>query len=377
MMNTATPLEQYEADLASGAIRNDPHQRVALAALEDIYQRLIRQEQRGVVMRSFSKAHRLLRSGPDTEKTGLYLWGSVGIGKTYLMDLFFEALPIEKKWRVHFHHFMREIHTRLTQYQGQTDPLKVIAREIRNRCVILCFDEFFVNDITDAMLLAGLLDAMFSAGVVMVATSNTAPSHLYWRGLQRQRFLPAIALIEKHMQVVHLETAQDYRVQYLKQTGVYFYPLNQGTQHKMESAFEKMAMHPVTDEPLCLLGRTIKVVKRSYDVAWFEFDVLCQPPRGTADYIELAGLFSTIFVSGIASIASDDKNKLMYLINLIDILYDHGVIVMLSANTPLDEIYPNGRLVHSFKRTLSRLHEMQSLAYWHSSKHNTLAKKKN
>ena len=295
---------------------------------------------------------------------GLYLSGKVGIGKTYLMDIFYGSLPFKKKRRQHFHGFMREVHLALKGLQGHKNPLIWIAKDIAKETHVLCFDEFFVSDIGDAMLLGGLLDALFKLDVTLVATSNCKPEALYPNGLQRQRFLPAIELLKNYCNVFEMGSKQDYRLRHLEQKGVYFYPLNPSAEKKLTALFEALAPGRVWEgEDIVIEGRPIKTKRKAMNVVWFDFDNICNIPRSPMDYIEIAQGFSTVIISGVPQIHGTDRNTITYFIYLVDIFYDHHVNLILSAEVPIDNIYPAGEKYFEFQRTQSRLIEMQSLHY--------------
>lgn len=295
---------------------------------------------------------------------GIYLWGTVGAGKTYLMDLFYENLLIKRKLRIHFHHFMQEVHESLTQLQGQPDPLRTVARHFSMRADVLCFDEFVVNDIADAMLLGRLLKFIFERGVILVATSNRPPDDLYWEGLQRKEFLPAIELMKDHCDVIQLSSEQDYRWRLLQQGGVYFTPLNDASKQNMQQCFDLYSHGSGKPGiPLIIEQRPIATIYQGQSIVWFDFKALCAPPRSQIDYLAIAKQFSVVLISNLPVIAPDDEATACYWIELIDIFYDNQTTLILSAEVPLKELYPSGKKQFEFERTLSRLIEMQSLEY--------------
>jgi cell division protein ZapE len=296
---------------------------------------------------------------------GLYLWGGVGIGKTWLMDIFYQSLPIAKL-RMHFHGFMQHIHQELKTLQGQADPLKKVAKRLAKQTRIICLDEFLVFDITDAMLLANLLDALFKENITLVTTSNVAPTGLYHNGLQRNNFLPAIALLQKHLAVFHLQSMTDYRLRDLTATGTYFFPLNKDADLFMQQHFQRLTYGNLLEKNgIEIFNRKIKTLGVASDVIWFDFHELCHVPRSQMDYLEIAKSYSTILVSNVPKIEAHQDNIARYLINLIDVFYDSGVKLILSAAVAIDDLYPTGRLSFEFERTHSRLLEMQSRAYLH------------
>lgn len=300
----------------------------------------------------------------NSRSQGIYLWGGVGAGKTYLMDLFYQHLPIKRKLRIHFHHFMQEVHESLAQLQGTPDPLRIIARHFSMRTRILCFDEFVVNDIADAMLLGRLFHFLFERNVILFATSNRIPDDLYWEGLQRELFLPAIQLIKMHCDVIQLSSAQDYRWRALQQAGVYFTPLNEATNQSMQQYFDRYAHGSgKMGIPLIINQRPIATLSIGKSIVWFDFLSLCSPPRSQMDYLAIAQQFPVILISNVPIIAPDDEATACYWIELIDIFYDNNIVLILSASAPLKDLYPSGKKQFEFERTLSRLIEMQSVEY--------------
>lgn len=295
---------------------------------------------------------------------GLYIYGDVGRGKTYLMDMFYERLVERRKLRQHFHRFMQDIHGRLGELRDQADPLKTVARDFSERYRLICFDEFFVSDIADAMLLGTLFQELFERGVTLVATSNVAPDDLYKNGLQRARFVPAIDQIKSHCDVIATNGEADYRLRLLKTTDAYRYPLNEATEQAMHNDFDRLAPAGVTGPGhMSINFRSIAFVRRAVGIAWFSFDALCRGPRGTPDYIDLARCFGTVMVSDIPPLDATLENEARRFIALIDEFYDRRVNVILSAAVPLDELYSGSKLSFEFRRTVSRLQEMQSEQY--------------
>lgn len=295
---------------------------------------------------------------------GLYLWGAVGRGKSFLMDTFFACVPLEHKQRAHFHHFMQEIHARLAALKGQADPLPQVAREIAGHVRLLCLDEFHINDITDAMLMRGLLQGLFDHGVAVVATSNAKPDALYRNGLQRGLFLPTIALIKARMEVVHLDGGGDYRLCAVKQAGLYHTPLNDETERALEAIFRELAGGGGEQGArLQVEGRVIVAQRLGPGVAWFDFAELCAGPRSKADYIELARRFHAVLLSGVPQLDRQSLAQARRFLWLVDEFYDRGIRLILSAAVPLGQLGQAGLFEGEFERALSRLAEMQSHAY--------------
>lgn len=353
-----TPLARYDAGVAAGAWVTDPFQRLALRELTRIHEALRARRQLGLLQRWWQ------RWRPPQAPRGLYLWGGVGRGKTFLMDLFFDGLPGQRKLRLHFHRFMGRVHAELRTLKDVEDPLAVVADHFAERARVLCFDEFFVNDIGDAMLLGRLLEHLFARGVVLVATSNVRPDLLYREGLQRARFLPAIAAITRHCQVLELASPQDYRLRALSQAPVYHAPLGAAAEAALEQAFERLASaSPDPRTSLAVNDREIPVRRRAGDLIWFDFAALCLGPRAAADYIEIAQSFPTVLLSGVPQFDGSDDNAGRRFVHLVDEFYDRGVKLIVSAAAPPTELYQGDRLRLEFDRTASRLIEMQSQAY--------------
>ncbi len=296
----------------------------------------------------------------------MYLWGGVGRGKTYLMDIFFDCLPGDRKQRTHFHRFMQKIHQDLTQLQGRKNPLDEIAEAIAKDIQVLCFDEFFVQDIGDAMILGGLMKALFENGVILVATSNIHPDGLYENGLQRERFLAAIDLIKEHTEVAEIGSGVDYRLRSLKQANLYHCPITSDTEGILHQYFNELApdiSEIRSGEIVELLGREVRSRFCGDDVVWFEFDQLCAGPRSAFDYVELSKLFHALILSGVPRLGEDRKDQAKRFISLVDELYDRRVKLIISADVEIESLYQGGTLSFEFERTQSRLLEMQSEQY--------------
>jgi cell division protein ZapE len=295
---------------------------------------------------------------------GLYLWGSVGRGKTWLMDLFHASIPFARPQRSHFHHFMREVHGELARVRDQREPLATVAGRMAGRARVLCLDELYVSDIADAMILGGLFDNLLRRGVTLVLTSNVAPADLYRDGLQRSRFLPAIAMLESALDVLRLNGAVDYRLRQLRQARIYLDSAAADTPGRMRALFQQLAgEHGDADSELVIGGRKLRARRRSSDVVWFDFATLCAGARSQNDYIEIARDFHTVFLSDVPAMAEADNNAARRFIALVDELYDQGVKLVLSAATPPPGLYAGERLRLEFQRTQSRLVEMQSEEY--------------
>ncbi|MGQ9426163.1 cell division protein ZapE [Gilvimarinus sp. F26214L] len=357
-----TPKERYQSDLLQPGFLPDPAQEQVVDHLQDLYERLVRRPEpkRGLRFLPFLSAR------PIEPERGLYLWGGVGRGKTYLMDVFFESLPFENKMRAHFHRFMRRIHQELKSLAGHSDPLEQVADRLSREARIICFDEFFVSDITDAMILGNLLQALFRRGVCLVATSNITPDLLYKDGLQRERFLPAIALIQRHTRVVHVDSPTDYRLRALEKAELYHCPLDTRADESLSNSFANLTPEQVTVQHSATLeveGRPIKARCVADDVAWFDFPAICDGPRSQNDYIELAREFHTVLISNVPIFTAAIDDQARRFINLVDEFYDRNVKLVLSAAGPLESLYTGTRLRFEFERTASRLLEMQSHDY--------------
>lgn len=351
-----SPSARYAAGVAAGEWQDDPAQRVALVALDRVQAGLAAQ-------RPPSLWQRLRGQTPESPR-GLYLWGRVGRGKTFLCDLFHDSLATDAKRRVHFHRFMQDVHAELRRLEGRSDPLVDVAARIAGDVRVLILDEFFVGDIGDAMILGNLLQALFERGVVLVTTSNTPPPDLYRDGLQRERFLPAIALIERHCEVVELASPQDWRLRALKQAPVYYTPPGTEAERAMLGAFNRVAHGTLRkDFPLVVNDRPVEVRREADGAIWFTFDALCDGPRAVADYIEIARSYHTILVSGVPQFTPQTDDAARRFIELVDEVYDRGVNLVLSAAAPIVELYDGERLRAEFARTESRLIEMQSEDY--------------
>ncbi len=295
---------------------------------------------------------------------GIYLWGDVGRGKTLLMDQFYEELEIKAKRRIHFHRFMIHVHHELTKYPGKADPLKWVAKDIAKSTHIICFDEFFVSDIADAMLLGTLFQHLFRQGVTLVATSNIPPSNLYHNGLQRSKFLPTIALLEKHTTVLHLEDGEDYRLRTLSQAEIYHYPLDDIADQNMSGYFEALCHEGFESKKvLTIAGREIETVRCGDGVIWFLFSTICGSARSSLDYIEISKMYNTVLLSEVPIMSEAKEDAARRFITLVDELYDRQVKLIVSAQAPLTELYQGRLLKTEFERTESRMTEMQSIDY--------------
>ena len=346
-----TLLEKYDAAIACNDIVDDPLQRQLLGPLNDLAEMFAKPKRRWF---SFGKNQVIM---------GYYLYGPVGVGKTFLMDSFYDAVAISQKKRFHFHHFMQQIDAQLRRLQGQKNPLKQIAAELASSARLLCFDEFMVQDVAHAMILAELLKELFARDVVLVATSNTLPDDLYRNGPHRVRFLPAIAAIKSHCLVVSLGDKRDYRLGRLPELDTYVTPLGDAARSELARQFNMLAPTGQTITVLSVQNRDIPCVMCRERIVWFDFRVICNLPRSQLDYLEIADRFDTVFVSDIPRLEEKDTVFAILLVHFIDVMYDRGIRLILSAAAPVDELYTRGEMSQEFRRTSSRLHEMQSADY--------------
>ncbi len=354
--------QAYETSVERLGLVRDPAQQRVVEAMHDLEERLLAANR---PLRRLGRSLRLPLTSPGVR--GLYLWGGVGRGKTFLMDLFVESLPIERKRRIHFHRMMGEVHARRKALARVEDPLDRAAADIARETDVLCFDEFFVSDIGDAMILGRLLQGLFRRGVVLVATSNTAPSDLYRGGLQRERFLPAIDLIETHTRVLHIDGTTDYRLRLLQEAGTWIDSADANADARLERYFRQVASSRIEDGPILeVAGRDIRARKRARGVAWFDFAELCEQPRAAADYIEIARWHATVVVAGVPAMTAEHDDAARRFVTLVDEFYDRRVKLVLSAAAEPASLYRGRRLRREFERTASRLQEMQTAPYLHA-----------
>jgi cell division protein ZapE len=348
----------YERECVRLGYQPDPAQRKIIAQLDDLRTRLL-----APAPRSLLKG--LLSRGPQRElQKGLYVWGGVGRGKTFLMDLFFHSLPFKDKQRSHFHRFMQFVHDELRKHKERADPLELVADKVARRTRVLCFDELFVADIADAMLLGNLFRGLFDRGVTLVATSNVAPDDLYKEGLQRARFVPAIRLLKEHTHVVHVDAGADYRLRLLERATTWFDSGDPASDEALARLFEQIAGEPgKTDATLTLNHRRLHTRRQADETIWFTFRELCDGPRGQADYIEIARDYHTVVLSDVPVLGGESENQARRFVTLVDEFYDRAVKLIVSAASPVQELYRGSKLTFEFERTRSRLIEMQSQQY--------------
>ncbi|MBX3602173.1 MAG: AFG1 family ATPase [Rubrivivax sp.] len=346
----------YEATLAERGYRADEAQLRAIAALERC-----ENEWADYKARRSNAVTKLLVRPPIPR--GVYMHGGVGRGKSFLMDCFFRSVPLTRKTRLHFHEFMREVHRELQELKGTANPLQELGRRVARRFRLICFDEFFVADVTDAMILHRLLEALFANRVSIVTTSNFHPDDLYPNGLHRDRILPAIALLKQRLEVINVDAGVDYRQRTLEQVQMLHTPLGEAADAAMEAAFDRLA--EARDEPpvLHIEQREIRAVRRAGGVVWFDFRTLCGGPRSQNDYLEIASRFHTVLLSNVPQMSPRLASEARRFTWLVDVLYDRRVKLILSTAVAPEALYTEGPLAHEFPRTVSRLHEMQSAEY--------------
>lgn len=343
----------YDQELLSRGYEADPAQLRAVEALECCAQKWAAYQE------SISSPFRFLKKKPTLPR-GVYMFGGVGRGKSFLMDCFYNAVPVKDKTRLHFHEFMREVHREMTLMQGTVNPLQELGKRMAKRYQLICFDEFHVADITDAMILHRLLVSLFENGVSFVTTSNFKPDNLYPDGLHRDRLLPAIALLNQRMEVLNVDNGTDYRRRTLEMVKLYHCPLGEEADTAMTDAFNKLVSSQDEDPVLHIEAREIMSRRRAGGVVWFEFRTLCGGPRSQNDYLEIATQFHTVLLSNVPMMPLSMASEARRFTWLIDVLYDRRVKLILSAEVQPEALYTKGPLAHEFPRTISRLHEMQS-----------------
>jgi len=351
-----TPRQRYEADLKKPGFVKDAAQIKAVAALDVLYHFLLKRP-------PLPRWRRLLGQTQSPLK-GLYLWGSVGRGKTWLMDCFYECLPFQEKQRLHFHRFMQMVHAQLKKLPGQQDPLRIVARHFTQQTRVLCFDEFFVSDIADAMLLGRLFEYLYADGVTLVATSNVPPDRLYKDGLQRERFLPAIRSLKQHTHILNVDGGIDYRLRHLEKARLFYTPSGAEADAHLQAFFGHISggSHG-SDAPLLINEREIPVKQHADGVAWLHFQDICGGPRSQLDYIEIARSYHTVLISDIPQLGADLEDEARRFVALVDEFYDRRVKLAISAVTDIAGLYRGKRLNFEFQRTTSRLQAMQSREY--------------
>lgn len=348
--------ENYQRELQARGFQSDPAQLRAIDELERCAT-----EWAAYKTKRSSKLKKLVNRPPIPR--GVYMYGGVGRGKSFLMDCFFDAVPIQRKTRLHFHEFMREVHRELRELSGMANPLQILGQKIAKRYKLICFDEFHVAEITDAMILHRLLDALFHNGVGFVTTSNFKPEDLYPNGLHRDRILPAIALLNQQLVVINVDNGTDYRRRVLEQVDLYHTPLGPQADAAMTDAFNRLAEGPDEDPVLHIESRQIMARRRAGGLVWFDFKTLCGGPRSQNDYLEIATQFHTVVLSDVPFMPVNKASEARRFTWLVDVLYDRRVKLIMSAAVPPEQLYTQGPLAHEFPRTVSRLNEMQSAEF--------------
>jgi len=364
-MINLSPLDKYNQDLSRDDFQYDVAQENAVKNLQRLYEEL---QNKPLPISGFKKVlNRWKRVIAKQEKQmirGLYFWGGVGRGKTYLVDTFYDCLPIKNKSRVHFHRFMHRVHQELKTLVGQADPLKIIAKRFADESCIICFDEFFVSDITDAMILGTLFEELFALNVTLVATSNIIPDELYRNGLQRARFLPAIALINQHCDVVNVDSGIDYRLRTLEQAEIYHFPLDGQANDNLNRYFTQLSVEVGKKNKIIEINnRQLTTIEESDGLVHFDFSILCESARSQGDYMEISKLYHTVLLANVVQMSVDNDDAARRFIALVDEFYERNVKLIISAQVSMEELYQSGSLIFEFKRCLSRLQEMQSHDY--------------
>lgn len=355
-----TPTEKYQQDLTRADFHHDTAQEHAVKQLQRLYDDFVHK-----LPQRQSWWQKLMSGTPQLKPlTGLYFWGGVGRGKTYLVDTFYECLPTQRKMRIHFHRFMHRVHEDLKQLKGVKNPLEQVADNFKQQTDIICFDEFFVSDITDAMILGTLMQALFARGITLVATSNIEPDGLYRNGLQRARFLPAITLIKQHCQIFNVDSGIDYRLRTLEQAEIYHHPLDKQAEQNLQQYFMALSVEPrQAGCQIEVANRKLNAVAEADGIVWFTFSTLCESARSQYDYMELSRCYHTVLLAGVKPMGRHNDDVSRRFIALVDEFYERQVKLIISAEVALEQLYTQGILEFEFKRCISRLQEMQSRDY--------------
>lgn len=359
--NPLTPWDQYQLDLQRDDFQHDAAQENAVKQLQRLYDDLLSVQ----TPKKVGLFKKLFGSNDQQQSVqGIYFWGGVGRGKTYLVDTFYECLPFEQKLRIHFHRFMHKVHDELNTLKGVSDPLKIVAKRFAEKAKIICFDEFYVSDITDAMILGTLLDELFKLNVTFVTTSNIVPDDLYKNGLQRARFLPAIALLKANCDVVNVDSGVDYRLRTLEKAEIYHSPLDPQADKNLHTYFQQLAPEVGKQNAAVEIeGRAILTREVADGVVWFEFSALCESARSQVDYMEISRIYHSVLLSNVKQMGRDNDDAARRFIAMVDEFYERKVKLIISAAVPLEQLYTQGTLNFEFRRCISRLQEMQSHEY--------------
>ncbi|MCJ2378018.1 cell division protein ZapE [Vibrio sp. ZSDZ34] len=359
-----TPIEKYNNDIEVNGFQRDPAQRQAVESLDQLYHEFV--EYLAFEPPKLTMLQKLFgqKQQEATPPQGLYFWGGVGRGKTYLMDAFFDSLPTSRKMRVHFHRFMYRVHDELTKLGDVADPLEHVAETFKKETDVVCFDEFYVSDITDAMILGTLLQALFKRGIILVATSNIPPHDLYKNGLQRARFVPAIKLIEKNCRILNVDSGIDYRLRTLEQAEIYHSPLDKAAGENLQRYFEQLVNDDrVHDDSIEINHRDIPIIAAADGVLYATFEQLCMSMRSQNDYIEISRLYHTVLLADVKQMGTTIDDASRRFIALVDEFYERNVKLIISAEVEMEDLYTTGQLEFEFRRCISRLTEMQSHDY--------------
>ncbi|GAB5381533.1 MAG: cell division protein ZapE [Aliiglaciecola sp.] len=357
-----TPWEKYQQDLTSPEFHFDAAQENAVKELQRLYDELTQPKRKLTWRVKLAGAFGKGMHKPSIQ--GLYFWGGVGRGKTYLVDTFYECLPFKRKMRIHFHRFMHRVHHEMKALGGESDPLKIVAEKFAKETKVICFDEFFVSDITDAMILGTLMQELFARGICLVATSNIIPDNLYKNGLQRARFLPAIDLINQNCRVVNVDSGVDYRLRTLEQAEIYHHPLDEDATANLCRYFKQLAPEiGGSGRNIEIEGREIPSLQDADGVVMFEFRALCDGPRSQTDYMEISRCYHTVLLANVEQMGREIDDIARRFIAMVDEFYERNVKLIISSAVPMEDLYTQGQLEFEFKRCLSRLSEMQSHDY--------------
>jgi cell division protein ZapE len=357
--------EFYENALVQHGFTADPAQRAAVERLQACYEEWVAYK----AQRSSSLRRLVIRPEPPR---GVYLWGGVGRGKSFLMDSFYSVVPVVRKTRLHFHEFMRGVHRQLDELKGMADPLDEVAQRVAKKYRLICFDEFHVSDVADAMILYNLLKALYDNKVAFIMTSNYQPDTLYPDGLHRDRLLPTIALLKERMDILNVDAGTDYRKKAMQQVAAYHTPLGAAADSALRDAFARVAETADQDQRIRIEAREIRALRRAGGVIWFDFATLCGGPRSQNDYLEIASRFHTVILSGVPRMSVSMSSEARRFTWLIDVLYDHKVKLLMSAEVAPEQLYTEGVLANEFQRTVSRIIEMQSAEYMESERRDVL-----
>lgn len=362
-----TPIEKYQLDLKRPDFMFDAAQENAVMALQRLFDELLVVPALPAKRSLLAKLKQLIAKPAPTlinPTRGIYFWGGVGRGKTYLVDTFYDCLPFENKTRIHFHRFMYRIHQELKGLSQQKDPLKVIAKKLADETRVICFDEFFVSDITDAMILGTLFEELFSHQVILVATSNIIPDELYRNGLQRARFLPAIHLINQNCDIINVDSGVDYRLRTLEQAEIYHFPLDCAAQQNLDQYFQQLSCEPRSySQPIDIENRQIQTLAEADSVLMIDFTELCGGPRSQVDYMDISRIYHTVLLANVKQMGPLTGDVARRFIAMVDEFYERNVTLIMSAELEMSALYSSGLLEFEFRRCLSRLQEMQSHDY--------------